>query len=207
MIPVQAKPEPSHFDVEVRQPGLKFLATIPNPTAKQFIGHSYWTAISSDLCKDYQGICAYYAEWIPNNLTSPHIDHFHPKVKHPHLAYEWSNYRLASSLANTRKGTHEDILDPFSLQANWFVLDFPSLLVKANPHLDLTNVAKVNKTIKRLKLNEENQIKARQRWVMDYSNNTIMFTLLKTKAPFIAYELERQNLVDTIKTIFRGFNN
>jgi len=207
MIPVQPQPQPDDFVAKVQAPGLKFLATTSNPTTKEWKKHSYWSAISADLYDIYQGICGYYAEWFAKNLNRLEVDHFHPKSKYPHLAYEWSNYRLASPLANTRKHTHEDVLDPFSLQPNWFLLEFPSLLVKANPHLDVTQVTKVNVTIDRLKLNEENQIKSRQRWLKDYGNNDISFAYLKTKAPFIVYELERQDLVDTIKTIFCGFNS
>jgi len=207
MVPVQPKPEPSDFKVEVREPGLKFLATTPKPSTKEWNKHSYWTAILPHLYKIHDGICAYYAEWIPNNLTSPHVDHFHPKTKYSHLAYEWSNYRLASQLANTRKSTCVDVLDPFSLQPDSFLLEFPSLLIKINSQLDPINAKKVKDTIDRLKLNEENQIKSRERWINDYCKNEFVFVYLKKKAPFIAYELERQGMVDTIKSIFRGFNN
>jgi hypothetical protein len=115
----------------------------------------------------------------------------------PNLAYEWANFRLASSKLNSRKGSYRDVLDPFTLADNSFELDFPSLLVKPGRNLVDTDRDKVLTTIERLKLNYESSIKSRFSWLELYCRNRDFHFLQKT-APFIAYELRRQGLEHTI---------
>jgi hypothetical protein len=103
---------------------------------------------------------------------------------------------------NGRKGESEDVLDPFDSIEGWFVLDFPSLLVKPAPALKPSNAAKVRKTINRLRLNDEGTcLKARARFVRDYCKGKVSFFYLESDAPFIAKELTRQNLIAEIKNI------
>ena len=56
------------------------------------------------------------------------VDHFYPKSVRPDMAYEWSNFRLASLKLNCRKREFQDVLDPFTIEPGWFCLSFPSLL-------------------------------------------------------------------------------
>jgi uncharacterized protein (TIGR02646 family) len=204
VIPVAPQPESPTFNEEVRVPGDKFLRKLGNltPTYKQWIGHNYWKYIRYDLHDAYNGICSYCANWIPRGESSPTIDHFIPKSIRPDLAYEWSNYRLACPLINTRKKDYQDVLDPFTLHYNWFFLDFPTLLLKPNPELSVQDQQRVWRTIKRLKLNEdETFIHSRNHWLEAYCREHTPYSFLKKHAPFVAYELERQDLVDSIKTI------
>lgn len=204
MIPVAPQPEPPLFDQKVRVPGYKFLKKFANLTltSKQWFGHEYWKNIRYELHIAYNGICAYSANWIPRGESSPTIDHFIPKSVRPDLAYEWSNYRLACPLVNTRKRDYQDVIDPFMLSYNWFFLDFPSLLIKPNPELSDQDKQRVWSTIKRLKLNEdETFIHSRNHWLEAYCREYTPFSYLKKHAPFIAYELERQGLVEGIKAI------
>ncbi len=196
MIPVQPQPEPMDFSKRVREPGASFLEEVPRPTPQQWKGREYWQRALLDMRKAYKGICAYSAQWISPVTGSHSIDHFVPKSLYPELAYEWRNYRYASSKFNSRKGTHT-ILDPFQLEPDWFVLDFPSLLVKPNSALSPDQKEAVSKTITVLKLNTDDTcVEARQIWVEDFCNRDISFTHLQKKAPFIAYELQRQGLVE-----------
>ena len=205
MIPVQPQPEPSDFSERVREPGASFLAEVPRPTSKQW--REYWTKVLPDMRKAYKGICAYSAQWISPDTGSHSIDHFRPKSLHPELAYEWRNYRYVSSKFNSRKGTHT-ILDPFQLEPDWFVLDFPSLLVKPNSALSPDQKEAVSKTITVLKLNTDDTcVESRQSWVEDFCNRDISFTHLQKKAPFIAYELQRQDLVERIVAIMGHVSN
>ena len=146
----------------------------------------------------YKGICAYSAQWISPVTGGHSIDHFVPKALRPDLAYEWSNFRYASFKFNRRKDTHT-ILDPFQIKPDWFVLDFPSLLVKANSALSPDQKETVYHTIGVLKLNTDDKcVEDRQIWVEDFCQGDISFTHLEKKAPFIASELQRQDLVEGI---------
>lgn len=203
MIPVQLQPEPSDFNTKVRAKGLTFLHQNPSPDSKAWKNRSYWTAAINDLCNAYNRMCAYSAQWIPPAQGTPTIDHFIPKSIVPGQAYEWSNYRLSCQLLNSRKRELQDILDPFIIQPGWFVLHFPSLHVKPGLNLDVHTKQGVINTINRLKLNDEDScIQSRESWLIPYCQGKYPFSFLKEKAPFIAYELERQKLVDKISSMY-----
>lgn len=197
MIPVELQPEPTHFSEHVRLPGQKFLETNPHPRTKDWKKHSYWRHIESDLYEAYSGICAYACTWIPLVTGGKTVEHFKPKSKHPLEAYCWENYRLVCLLLNGRKGDHEDVLDPFTLREGWFAIDFPSLMIFPGERLAEEEAQKVVKTINRLKLNDDEAcIRDREKWLREYVIGEISFSHLKRHAPFIAYELERQELTE-----------
>lgn len=206
MIRVAKQEPPDDFETRVRQPGQIFLGKSPHPKSKQWSNRPYWRRISGALHTAYGGIFAYSCHWIPYDTGADTVEHFKPKSKYPHHAYEWSNYRLVCSTLNGRKGDHEDVLDPFTIQDEWFVLEFPSLLVKPAPDLAGDLRAKVIATRRRLKLNDdESCVKARLRYVRLYCSfhcqGIIPLDYLHAEAPFIAREIERQGLVDSLPEI------
>jgi len=192
MIFIQEQPEPPNFDKMVRIPGKNFLASTPNPDRSEWNKNNYWKLVKQELWEAYKGICAYSCHWIPP-IGAESVDHFVPRTKAPALAYEWSNYRLAASTFNSRKGSHS-IVDPFRIHGDWFVLVFPAMLVKPNQTLSISTKKKVQYTIDILKLNEETLIRLRLEYLLQYCDGNISFDYLKQKSPFIAYELERQGL-------------
>ncbi len=203
MIPVVPQPEPSHFNQIVRIPGNAFLQINPHPKSEDYEPkYTFWREILNDLRKVYNNICAYSAHWLPPGITNVTVDHFQPKSKFPQLAYEWSNYRLACHPLNTNKGSQTDVLDPFTLAQDWFVIMFPDLLVKPNSSLNITDQTLVSKSIDRLKLNNEKLIELRQSCIDQYVFDNIPFNYLKKNAPFLAYELDRQGLRDGIKLMW-----
>ncbi len=200
MMPVHPQPAPLDFDKRVKNRGEKFLKKTPNPTTKQWANHDYWCEALPDMRHAYKGICAYSAQWISDN-GSDSIDHFIPKTSRPDLAYEWNNYRYTALKFNARKGTRT-ILDPFILKPDWFILEFPSLLVKPNAALLPEDREKVQHTIDVLKLNDdEGCIEARLNWLHHFCASEFPFDHLKTMMPFVAYELQRQNIIDKIAII------
>lgn len=200
MIHIDPQPEPETFDTLVRQPGQRFLARTPNPTRKQWDSHSYWRKTLALLHDLYGGICAYSCHWIPYDTGADTVEHFLPKSTYPQQAYEWGNYRLVCATLNSRKRIFEDILDPFDIQNAWFVIDFPSLQIKPALGLDSVLTGSIQDTIDRLRLNDEGTcLKSREAYIKDYCLGCITFTYLRRKSPFIALELERQNLVTEIK--------
>ncbi|TAE56905.1 MAG: hypothetical protein EAZ87_17265 [Nostocales cyanobacterium] len=203
MIPVQFQPEPDDFDEKVRNPGLAFLSKVRTPKTEDWQKGAYWQKSLDDLCKSYSRICAYSAQWIPRTEGSPTVDHFLPKSKKPEWAYEWDNFRLACLKLNARKRDSLDIIDPCSLPKDCFILDFPSLFIKPHPNIFDPLKNRVLTTIKLLKLNEDdNCVKGRLDWLLPYCQQEYPFNYLKSKAPFIAYELERQGLVEVEKIAY-----
>ena len=111
---------------------------------------------------------------------------------------------LISGTLNGRKGTREDILDPFQIQNGWFVIDFPSLLVKPAQELAPGIAQSVQITIDILRLNDEGTcLQGRVAYIRAYCSGEINFLHLTKQAPFLALELQRQGLVQSIKSMWR----
>ncbi len=198
MIAVQLQPEPQNFALKVKN-GRDYLASNSSPTSDEIRNRDYWTYAFIDLWTAYKGICAYSATWVPG--TGSCVDHFKPITQAPKLAYKWSNYRLASSRLNSRKSDFSDVLDPFLIGPNWFVIDFSTMLIWPGPTVSIYQKRRIEKTISRLKLNDDDiLITNRYYWVKQYRDDD-SFTLNKFKrwAPFIAYELKRQGLTNKRK--------
>lgn len=203
MIHVDIRKEPKTFENKVRLKGRRFLSAQPFPV-RQWRGHEYWRAVLPELHDAYDGICAYSCHWIPFDTGADTVEHFRPKDTYPCEAYEWKNYRLVCATLNGRKGLQQDVLDPFLIEDGWFTIDFPSMLVKANPSLGSANRQRVQATIDRLRLNDEGTcLKSRVQWLSDYCSDHITFDYLRRRAPFIASEVKRQGLLATIRNIFR----
>lgn len=191
MIPVVQQPEPGDFATKVRQPGNRFLQTNPWPSASQFKKKRYWKDALPQLHSAYGEVCAYSSIWISMTRS---VDHFLPKTVYPHLAYEWSNFRLAMDRINSNKGESEDVLDPFTIQEGWFVLDLASVFVQPGPALPQKIRDQVQKSIDILKLNDDILVSMRFRVLRDYIDGDISLRHIGRYYPFIAVEIKRQGI-------------
>src|ERR1017187_3795450 len=201
MKPIKAQQEPPTFQDLVRKPGIAFLRRHPAPNQKQWKTHAYWTRCAADLYQAYGGICAYSCHFIPSDTGWRTVDHFKPKDLYRKDAYEWLNYRLVCGVLNGRKGRN-DVLDPFKLVPNLFWIRFPALLVRPCDHVKGPLRKKVEDTITVLGLNDEGScLQRRQGFVRDYCLHLWDFVLLERDAPFLASEMRRQGLIDSLPTV------
>lgn len=202
MIRVTLMPEYPGFDAQVRQPGAAFLAECPQPTSEQFRKKAYWSRAARELQAAYRGICAYTAMYLPEQGS---VDHFRPKTAFPNLAYEWNNFRLASGRVNSSKGHNNDILDPFVVEDEWFQMDIPACLMRANPALDKPLRVRVSTTINTLRLNQDdNYVQERCNILIEYAKEEITLGFLERRYPFLAKEVARQQLSpEDLKTLFK----
>lgn len=192
LIRVAQKPEYPGFDSQVRQPGAAFLSVCPNPTSEQFRKKNFWNRAAKELHAAYSGICAYTATYLPEQGS---VDHFLPKTLNPELAYEWSNFRLASGRVNSCKSNQTNILDPFDVDNDWFEMDIPSCLLRAKAGLQSELRARINTTINSLRLNADDYyVQERCNILIDYAKGEISLSFLKRRYPFLAKEIGRQNL-------------
>jgi hypothetical protein len=104
--------------------------------------------------------------------------------------YEWSNYRLACSLLNSRKNDFEDVLDPFDIQDGWFQLELVGFQVVPNKDLEEATRTSVQNTIDRLQLDDFRQARARD--AEYYWAGEVSLKVLTEESPFVARELRRQ---------------
>lgn len=169
---------------------------------------SYWTNCLDDMMRAYSRICAYSCFAIHEVTGARSVDHMAPKLNtgdEPDdddrialraggwsLAYEWSNYRLASSLLNARKNRFDDVLDPFEVEDGWFVLELVGFQVKPAPGLSPERQKQVEDTIDRLSLNDDVFCTRRQTDATNYEEKKINFAHLMEESPFVAREIERQ---------------
>ncbi len=214
MIPVRRAEEPVSFDSTVRRPGLDAIAELvgeppsrprPGPRRKLIAASreqipadkfpDLWRAALPDLRERYGNLCAYLALYIHHATGSATVDHFIPKSKDWQLVYEWSNYRLCSSLINANKHEREIELDPFAIEPELFALELTELQVVPGPAARGDAAGMVETTIADLGLNHRDCRKARQEYVEQYRigpPDGIALARLERHAPFIARELRRQ---------------
>ncbi|MDO8723099.1 MAG: hypothetical protein Q7J31_12885 [Syntrophales bacterium] len=201
MIRVTPQPEPRDFNKKVRERGQRFIATNPRPTGKQFKKKAFWKSAANDLRAAYGGICAYTCFYI---LSSASVDHFLPKSLYPKLAYEWSNFRLSRPQVNQYKADSMEVIDPFVAQTGWFVLDFPSCLVRPSNGLPAVITEQVNKSIQILKINEDDTfVQERCDLMLDFAEGKVTLTFLSKRYPFLATEIVRQGIQTTAITLFK----
>lgn len=123
------------------------------------------------------------------------VDHFIAKSALAGLAYEWSNYRLACSVMNSRKRDFDDVLDPFELESDWFRLDLTCGRIFPNPELEPAQTALVTQTISRLGLDDPLCRELRMRWFDEYLTEPLPESYLRRKSPFVWAEAQRQGLL------------
>lgn len=200
MIRITARPEYAGFNRHVRAPGEAFLETNPTPNSYEFSRNCFWTRAKPELQEAYGHICAYTCIYLVEQGT---IDHFLPKSIYHHLAYEWSNFRLARKRANECKGAALDIMDPFEIQNGWFVLQLPSCQILAHPGLSHIHKDRVNTTIRRLRLNDEDVfVQERCDIILAYGLGDLSLDFLRRRYPFLALEIERQGIEDRVMNFF-----
>lgn len=210
MIPVSPACEPAMFDAAVRQPGLRAIAELvgeqpPRDTGRRFrqVANSreaipadrfptYGRYALDDLLEKYHRICAYLCIYIPKGVGAPSVDHMVPKSMRWDQVYEWTNYRLACALMNTRKNDVAQVLDPFDVQDGWFALELYEFQVVPGGDLPRSVEAEVTDTIERLRLNDSLCREARREFAEDYWCKQIAWSYLERHAPFVASEIHRQ---------------
>ena len=210
LIPLIQAPEPNNFEKRVRVPGRAFLLKTPFPAGAQWKGREYWRNAIPDLRHAYSNICAYCSSYTVDSEQPKHnsVDHFIPKSVKPSLAYEWQNYRLCRARLNNRKDNHQDVLDPFKLTTETFLMDFRTFLLKPNPALSQSRRDLVKLTIKRLALNDDNDyVRERIGAIREYCLGQVTLAQLSTKYPFIAYEMKRQDFDRTFLPQLAPFFN
>lgn len=200
MIPVSAQPEPADFDKKVRQPGLKWLRDSgiplggPPPDPKKL--PTYWRETQKELWDAYGGVCAYLCIYFGWPLGAHSTDHFIAKSSNAGVAYEWANYRLSCLGLNRLKNRFDDILDPFEIVQDTFVLELVSGKITVNSTLlPPDQQKKANATIRRLKLDDAEVNRMRAERYGDYRSGDVSANYLERHSPFVWYEAKRQGLL------------
>ena len=200
MIPVQPQPEPGFFDAEVRAKGLAHLKAKgyaldqPLPAGATIEPHWRGDCLTA-LHQAYGGVCAYLCVFVERITGGMSVDHFIAKSALAGLSYEWSNYRLACSVMNSRKRDFDDVLDPFALEPDWFRLDLTCGRIFPNPELEPAQTALVTQTISRLGLDDPLCRELRVRWFDEYLTEPLPESYLRRKSPFVWAEAQRQGLL------------
>lgn len=200
MMRVIPAPEPDSFDRVVRQPGLHALQTM---AAREFGGSieaipanrfpPCWRKSLNDLLEAYQRICSYLCLYIARGTGARSVDHMVAKSVAWDRAYEWTNYRLACSLMNARKGHVASVLDPFEVKDGWFVLELVAFQVLPGQGLPDRVATAAADTIDRLRLNDDECCGARAEYAEAYWREEISIDYVRRHAPFVESELRRQN--------------
>jgi len=211
MIRVTPAPEPPSFDQHVREPGLGAIAELVGESpARRRRGRRrrkvadrreeipadafppFWREALADLYEAYLRICAFSCLYIERVTGGGSVDHMIPRSRTWDRVYEWDNYRLACSLMNSRKNALATVLDPFEIGDDWFALELVDYQLVPGPGATGEARAQVERTIRDLRLNDEDCLKARAEYVESYLGDAIRLDYLERRAPLIARELRRQ---------------
>lgn len=181
MIPVRRVTEPATFDRDARQPGIAWLAAHPDAAKPRDL----WSPFKNDLCDGFGKLCGYAAMRDPTGGT---VDHYLSFRSRRDLAYEWSNYRFASSTMNSIKRNADDaVLDPYEVGNGWFEIILPSLQLRVTEQVPLEHRARAEETLVRLKLrDDERLLRWRQSWYELYEAGAMTIEGLERVAPLIA---------------------
>lgn len=148
------------------------------------------------MLRSYERTCAYLALYIEHATGSPSVDHVTPKSRTWDRVYEWSNYRLAAALINSKKNDLDLVLDPFAIDGAVFALELGVPDHGGRFGRRGSCRAKVDDTIRVLGLNHAECCAARREYVEGYDdgpgNGGIDLPCLERRAPFVARELRRQ---------------
>lgn len=220
VIPVQPQPEPTAPDYDfkddvyergrdaIRQlrgqpplkkrPGRKIEQRVERITPAILRKYNYWTRAMDALHEAYGGYCAYQARYL-ERADNPTTDHFVAleNAGDPQLAYTWSNFRLACTLANSWKST-KTVLDPFEIKDGWFALDLGDFKTIVGPNAPTTRHKQIQQTIEHLGLDREDVALMRRRAADSYlqprvPHKPVPLWSLEVDHPFLARELRRQN--------------
>ncbi|HEX7136668.1 MAG TPA: hypothetical protein VF219_02430 [Vicinamibacterales bacterium] len=133
----------------------------------------------------FGSLCGYAAMLDPTGGT---VDHYFSYRNRPELAYEWSNYRFASSTMNSIKRTADDeVLDPYEVGDGWFEIILPSLQMRVTDRVPREHRSRAEATLSRLKLrDDERVIRWRQSWYEMYRAGRLTIDGLQQVAPLIA---------------------
>jgi tetratricopeptide (TPR) repeat protein len=193
MMRFQRPPEPDEFDAKVRQPGNAWLAKNIHKKKIDCETHAYWRTWKE--CIDYLAdgfnhFCAYACI----QPFSGVVDHYLSKTKHPNQAYEWSNYRYASSKVNEYKSKFgpEQILDPFEVEDDWFEILLPSLQLVLTDAVPAHQLERAKTTLKALQLmNGKWIIRTRIKHYKQYNERKLSIEGLEEENPLIARAVKR----------------
>lgn len=121
-------------------------------------------------------------------LADGQVDHYLSKKNHPHLAYEWLNYRFIAGTVNAAKGNHDDaILDPFEVKPGWFEAILPSLQLVMTNAVPPSHRSRAEFTMQKLSLiNGPKVRRTRRNWYEQYRQNKITIDGLQRFAPLVA---------------------
>jgi hypothetical protein len=174
-------PEPKDFDQSARQKGNEWLKLNPGRIPKDF-----WSPFKPQLEDAFDDRCAYTAMHIPSGVGT--VDHYLSKRNYPELAYEWSNYRHATSRVNGCKGNLDaQILDPFVVEDDWFAIQIPDLQLVLTDRIPAELRDQAVFTIEKLQLQNSDWIlRQRARYYNGYVSGRITLEQLEADAPMIA---------------------
>lgn len=204
MIRVAPVDEPTDFDELVRQPGLKALPGFKArraawelkapPRGRKPKLKRCWSECKDDLHREYGGVCAYCAFYIGAIEGEATVDHFVASSTDLDLAYEWSNYRLASMTINRLKLDFDDVIDPFEVEDGWFEIDFILLEVVPGKQLQPQVSERVRATIERLELWTGDYQSSLLKWWNEWNTGAVTGDFIERNAPFLYREAVRQNM-------------
>lgn len=198
MIPVATltrENEPPFFHLNCREPGAAWLAAHPEKDPHE--QSEWWSQFQPNLARHFAYRCGWLATCIEIDGIVEHWLSCGPRngTPSPHrlLAFEWTNYRYATGVINSLKGTLDDqIMDPCEVRDGWFEVLLPSFELSVTGDIPDALKEKARTTIKVLQLRRHKAQFTRWRWYQRYWNNgNPDLPALQRDAPLVAAAISK----------------
>lgn len=187
MIRVERRSEPPEFDVQVRQPGRRWLETGGKSTP------GYWRRVVHELRAAFQDRCAYTAMWLSAPGT---VDHFVSRDEDRSLAYEWSNFRYAAGWVNSSKSSlrSTQILDPCEIGDDWFEIVLPGCSLRITERCPEEARERARFMLRRLGLDHGPNVIPFRKRIYEMYRKGLPLDEVEKLAPLIARAIRQQQL-------------
>ena len=173
-------PEPQAFRDQAAVPGMRWLTEHPEGRPPPL-----WRDFREHLADGFRNLCAYSAMYEPVGT----VDHWVSIHEDRSRAYDWTNYRFASSWMNACKSgaMSSELLDPFVVRDGWFEILLPSLQLVVTQAVPEESRGRAEHVLNRLRLrDDERLLRQRREWHRMYQDGELSLEGLAGKAPLIA---------------------
>jgi uncharacterized protein (TIGR02646 family) len=177
---IEKTPAPEFLQKNYKKWGRQFKAKLENPTKSNTFAWSTYKKLKVilrilPLLQAETSCHCSFCDAFPLETTGETIEHFRPKSKFPRLSYVWTNLFYCCNYCNGNKleNPERNLLKPdsngYSFE-KYFLFDYESGKIEANPALSPTEKTKANNTILIYGLNLFNRPFRRKFYLKQFQN-------------------------------------
>jgi hypothetical protein len=176
------KDPPPNFHETTTIPGERWLMRNPDTRKRP---RDYWSVHRDYLAECFNNWCGY-AIMRMGKCT---VDHYLSCVNNRTRAYQWENYRyVCNSINSSKKKLDTEVLDPFEIEHDWFIVQIPSFLLIIDK-VPAEQQQRAERTVNSLNLSK-GFAAYRHAFYRDFLQGNASIKTLRSYAPLLAAALD-----------------